>query len=166
MQNKCSFVCMHISKCLVGKGKTPSMQVAVEAGCMVASHVCTQEYIRDKSAQPLISPSISFLKWRSNMSHISMATILIFLRNIMWKLWRRLCSPGMTSKTLTKCTIWEIAEVVSGIGPEDLLCSCRETLRWQLYSCGWQRCFQLAQIHLHCSRRCCKGARRIVANLY
>ena len=54
----CSFVCMHFSKCLVGKVKTPSVQVAVEAGCMVASHVCTQEYIRDKSAKLLIPPSI------------------------------------------------------------------------------------------------------------
>ena len=33
LQNKCSFVCVHISKCLVGKGKTPPAQVADNAHC-------------------------------------------------------------------------------------------------------------------------------------
>ena len=59
-----------------------------------------------------------FLKWRSNASHVSMATILIFLHNVRtWNLWRCLCSMGMTSKRLTKRAIWDIAEAVSGEVP-------------------------------------------------
>ena len=41
LQNKCSFVCVNISKCLVGRGKTPPVQVAVGSSRMDASHVCT-----------------------------------------------------------------------------------------------------------------------------
>ena len=41
LQNKCSFVCVHISKCLVVRGKTSPVQVAVVSSRMDASHVCT-----------------------------------------------------------------------------------------------------------------------------
>ena len=41
LQNKCSSVCVHINKCLVGRGKTPPVQVAVGSSRMDASHVCT-----------------------------------------------------------------------------------------------------------------------------
>ena len=62
-----------------------------------------------------------FLKWRSNASHVSMATILIFLHNVsMWNLWRRLCSMGMTLKRLTKRAMRDIAEAVSGEVPSTL----------------------------------------------
>ena len=37
----CSFVCVNISKCLVGRGNTPPVQVAVGSSRMDASHVCT-----------------------------------------------------------------------------------------------------------------------------
>ena len=133
-------------------GLTADLMQLVEmvAWCSFRDGGSCQGYIRDKSVQlPIPSWCIHFLAWRSNASRVGMAPVLIFLRNIMWKLWRHLCSTGMTSKRLTKHTIWEIAEVVCGNWPEDLLCSRRETPR-QLYCCGWQRCFRLAQIHLDC----------------
>ena len=37
----CKFVCVHISKCLVVRRKTPPVQVAVDSSRMDASHVCT-----------------------------------------------------------------------------------------------------------------------------
>ena len=37
----CSSVCVHISKSLVGGGKTPPVQFAVGSVSMAASHVCT-----------------------------------------------------------------------------------------------------------------------------
>ena len=41
LQHKCSFECVHISKCLVGRGKTLPVQVAVGSSRMDARHVCT-----------------------------------------------------------------------------------------------------------------------------
>ena len=41
LPNQCSFVCVHISKCLFGRGKTPPVQVAVGSSRMETSHVCT-----------------------------------------------------------------------------------------------------------------------------
>ena len=80
---------------------------------------CDQEYIRSKSAQPPIPPwYICFLKWCSNMSHVSMATILLFLHIVRGTSEKRLCSTGMTSKRLTKHVIWwDIVEAIRGEVP-------------------------------------------------
>ena len=41
LQNKCSFVCVHISKCPVGRGNIPPVQVAVGSNKMETSHTYT-----------------------------------------------------------------------------------------------------------------------------
>ena len=45
LQNMCSFVCVDISKCLVGRGKPPPVQVTVGSSRMDASHVWTLDNV-------------------------------------------------------------------------------------------------------------------------
>ena len=119
-------------------------------------------------------PSVEhpFLEWCSNTSCVSMATVLIFLHNVIMEAVKMFVldkNAIKESKKLMNCAMREIVEAVSRNWSEDLLCSCRETQKWELYSCGWQRCFQLHQIHLHCPglpRRCCKSVWGIIANLF
>ena len=100
LQNKCSFVCVHISKYMVGRGKTPPVQVAVGSSRIDTGHVCTLDnaLVGTRKAPPAQVADNAHCKcqWGQGQGPVRdcgdhFATLAIGNRRLPGKPWRRRC---------------------------------------------------------------------------